>query len=219
MYRSWLTWLTVALLTVATPLAGWAAVVHSRAAGGTRVYVVRPGDTLWDLSRKLGVRLCDLIADNHLSHPDMLRIGQRLVYHVPAIQNHKVSVPRRTVTPHDRRVASPVTRVLYCTVTAYTAGYESTGKNPGDPGYDITSTGIHPTQGVTVAVDPHVIPYGTRLYIPGLGFRVAEDTGGAIVGNHIDVFYKDVGTAIHFGVRRNVPVYVLANWFDVPGLT
>ena len=46
-----------------------------------------------------------------------------------------------------------------------------------------------------VAVDPSVIPLGTRLYIPGYGFAVAGDTGGGIKGNMIDLGYPD-GVAV-----------------------
>lgn len=41
----------------------------------------------------------------------------------------------------------------------------------------------------TVAVDPGVIPLGTRMYVPSYGYGVAEDTGGAVVGNIIDLGY------------------------------
>lgn len=88
--------------------------------------------------------------------------------------------------------------------TGYTAGYESTGKKPGDPGYGITATGTHAHYG-TVAVDPSVIPLGTKMYIPGYGYGVAEDTGGAIKGNRIDLFFDDVDEALHWG-RRTVTV-------------
>ena len=60
----------------------------------------------------------------------------------------------------------------------------------------------------TVAVDPSVIPLYSRLYIPGYGFAVAGDTGGAIVGNRIDLFFPSYSDAIRFG-RRTVTVYVL----------
>ncbi|MDR5659204.1 G5 domain-containing protein [Serpentinicella sp. ANB-PHB4] len=104
-------------------------------------------------------------------------------------------------------------RVLTMNATAYTAGPESTGKSPGDPGYGITSTGSRVRPGV-VAVDPNVIPLGSRLYIESMdgktsyGIAYAEDTGGAIRGNKIDIYYEDLNRARSFG-RRNVRVYVL----------
>lgn len=52
-----------------------------------------------------------------------------------------------------------------------------------------------------VAVDPRVIPLGSRLYIPGYGWAVAADTGGAIVGNKIDVWFPSLGQCYQWGVR------------------
>ncbi len=52
-----------------------------------------------------------------------------------------------------------------------------------------TATGTIPHYG-TIAVDPRVIPLGTKMYIPGYGIGIAEDTGGAIKGNIIDLFYE-----------------------------
>ena len=59
-----------------------------------------------------------------------------------------------------------------------------------------------------VAVDPSVIPLGTRLYIPGYGMAVAADTGGAIVGDRIDLCMESYGEAMDFG-RRTIKVYIL----------
>ena len=59
-----------------------------------------------------------------------------------------------------------------------------------------------------VAVDPRVIPLGSRLFIPGYGHAVAGDTGGAIVGRRIDLAFNSYDDAIRFG-RRPVTVYVL----------
>ena len=70
-----------------------------------------------------------------------------------------------------------------------------------------TATGIPAERGI-VAVDPDVIPLGTRLYIPGYGEAIAADTGGAIVGNKIDLCMEDYGEAMEFG-RRDITVYVL----------
>lgn len=52
---------------------------------------------------------------------------------------------------------------------------------------DSTATGTYPTPGRTIAVDPSVIPMGSRVYISGIGLRTAEDVGGAIKGNRIDI--------------------------------
>lgn len=59
-----------------------------------------------------------------------------------------------------------------------------------------------------VAVDPRVIPLGTRLYIEGYGPALAGDTGGAIKGNRIDLGFNSYESAIHFG-ERPVRVFVL----------
>ncbi len=97
--------------------------------------------------------------------------------------------------------------VLTMNASAYTAGFESTGKNPGDHGYGITASGMIAQKGV-VAVDPNFIPLGTELYVENYGIAIAGDTGGAIKGNKIDLFYENVNDALNFG-RRNVTVYVL----------
>ena len=70
-----------------------------------------------------------------------------------------------------------------------------------------TATGIAAERGI-VAVDPNVIPLGTRVYIPGYGEALAADTGGAIRGNKIDLCMEDYSEAMAFG-RRDVTVYVL----------
>ena len=74
-------------------------------------------------------------------------------------------------------------------------------------GAGITATGVRAGHGIA-AVDPDVIPLGTRLYIPGYGVAVAADTGGMIEGDMIDLCMEDYGSAIEFG-RRDVKVYVL----------
>jgi 3D (Asp-Asp-Asp) domain-containing protein len=74
-------------------------------------------------------------------------------------------------------------------------------------GDGITAMGLVAQHGV-VAVDPGVIPLGTRLYIPGYGEAIAADTGGAIYGNRIDLCMNSYGEAMNFG-RRYVTVYVL----------
>lgn len=104
-------------------------------------------------------------------------------------------------------------KVLTCQATAYDLSIESCGKAPGTPGYGITASGTYAKPG-TVAVDPRVIPLGTKMYIVSTdgsvvyGFCTAEDTGGAIKGNKVDLFYNTKQECMQFG-RRNVLVYIL----------
>jgi 3D (Asp-Asp-Asp) domain-containing protein len=96
--------------------------------------------------------------------------------------------------------------------TAYTADYQSTGKRPGDPAFGITASGTVAKRSIgnysSIAVDPRVIPLGTRLYVEGYGYAIAEDTGGAIKGNRVDLFFNSGSEAINWGVKW-VNVYVI----------
>ena len=80
-----------------------------------------------------------------------------------------------------------------------TTAYTYTGRN--------TATGIPPAVGL-VAVDPNVIPLGSRLYIEGYGFATAADTGGSIKGERLDIFLEQQQQCVQWG-RRTVKVYVL----------
>ena len=75
-------------------------------------------------------------------------------------------------------------------------------------GDSITSTGIKPRWGV-IAVDPSVIPYGSRVYIPAFKkIFIAEDCGGAIKGKRIDIFMNSEREARQWGVK-NIDVYII----------
>ncbi|MBT9176391.1 MAG: Cell wall-binding protein YocH [Firmicutes bacterium] len=108
------------------------------------------------------------------------------------------------------------TRVFYVTATAYTAGPESTGKSPGHPAFGITRSGL-PVEVGHIAVDPNLIPLLSHVWVEGLcafsaqfnGRYFATDTGSAIQGNRIDIYFERVEDALRFG-RRRMRVYVLA---------
>lgn len=108
---------------------------------------------------------------------------------------------------------SSYSAVLTCTATAYDLSFQSCGKRPGDKGYGITATGTQAAYG-TVAVDPKVIPLGSKLYIETTdgsfvyGYATAADTGGAIKGNKVDLFFPSYDDCMKFG-RRSVRVYIL----------
>lgn len=99
--------------------------------------------------------------------------------------------------------------VLTCEATAYDLSAEENGGYAGQ-----TATGVPLEKGV-IAVDPRVIPLGSRVYIEALdgswsyGYAVAADTGGAIKGKRVDLCYRTRSECIQFG-RRKCRVYVLS---------
>jgi 3D (Asp-Asp-Asp) domain-containing protein len=70
-----------------------------------------------------------------------------------------------------------------------------------------TATGIPVAWGV-IAVDPSVIPLGTRMFVPGYGEGVAADTGSAVKGYTIDLWFSSCAQAIAWG-RRTVTITLL----------
>lgn len=94
-------------------------------------------------------------------------------------------------------------------LTAYDAGVNSTGKTEDHPWYGMTFTGTKVTEGRTIAVDPKVIPLGWWVYIEGIGFRRAEDTGSAIKGNKIDIYFESEEHALKFGAKSGYTVYII----------
>jgi len=96
--------------------------------------------------------------------------------------------------------AQPTSGVkLTVTTTAYAPNVDGVGTR--------TATGATAGYGI-IAVDPRVIPLGTKLYIPGYGYGVAADTGGAIKGNIIDLCFNTRAECIAWG-RRTVTITIL----------
>lgn len=93
------------------------------------------------------------------------------------------------------------------TATAYCICYDCCRKTPDHPAYGITASGKRATPGRTVAVDPCKIPLGSIVIIDGKEY-VAEDTGGSIKGNRVDICFASHEEALQFG-RRRVEVEVI----------
>ena len=91
-------------------------------------------------------------------------------------------------------------KTINCSATAYS-------------GHSSTSSGRAPSRnenGIsTIAVDPTVIPMGSKVYVEGYGYAVAADTGGAIKGNKIDIYFDSEGECNSWG-RRQVQVIIVA---------
>lgn len=119
------------------------------------------------------------------------------------------SVPVKSGTP----ATAPDTPIKFSKVmtmkaTAYTS-------DRGDAGTH-TATGERARVGL-VAVDPSIIPLGTLLYVENYGLCRAADTGGAIKGNTIDLFFNTYDECVNYG-RRSVAVYILEDYGDLIAL-
>ncbi|WP_425495988.1 3D domain-containing protein [Paenibacillus lemnae] len=97
--------------------------------------------------------------------------------------------------------------------TGYTAGYESTGKRPGHPQYGITFSGVKVQRDrdtvSTIAADPSVFPLGSILYIPGYGYGIVADTGSAIKGSKIDLYFATTQQVFKEWGKKEVEVQVI----------
>lgn len=118
-------------------------------------------------------------------------------------QDKVVAVGTKVSAQTVSRGADNVSKEFFVSSTAYTASCNGCS--------GITSTGInlHVNPGVKViAVDPSVIPLGTKVYVEGYGYAVAADTGTAIKGNKVDVFFASKEDAYRWG-RRTVKIKIL----------
>ncbi|QNK49709.1 DUF348 domain-containing protein [Brevibacterium sp. PAMC23299] len=116
-------------------------------------------------------------------------------------QDKVVTVGTRTTVAQASRgvtnVSSSSGKEIYVSSTAYTASCKGCS--------GVTSTGVdlksNPGAKI-IAVDPSVIPMGSKVYVEGYGYAVAADKGGAIKGNRIDVFFSSKNDAYRWGVKR-----------------
>ncbi|MBC5996719.1 hypothetical protein EAI30_06405 [Romboutsia ilealis] len=113
------------------------------------------------------------------------------------IHNNKTGyVYSKYISEKSNQVSNIDYKTMNVTATAYA-------------GDTITSTGTTPKWG-TIAVDPSVIPYGTKVYIPEFDkIFIAEDTGSAIKGNKIDIFMDTEEHCNTWGVKK-IDIYVLS---------
>ena len=113
-----------------------------------------------------------------------------------AVPEEQESTPNTDTTPS--LVSLGIFKTTgYCPCRSCSAGW---GRN--------TSTGAVASSHHTIAVDPRVIPYGTRVMINGVVY-IAEDKGGGVKGHHIDIFYDTHAESKNHGTQ-NVEVFLLA---------
>lgn len=125
----------------------------------------------------------------------------------------------RTAAGTTRGITVRTTRTTFGTTSGTTQTPAATPDSPAGRGRQLTvksyayalrgttATGVPVAPGV-IAVDPRVIPLGTRLYVPGYGEGIAADTGGDIKGNTIDVWMSSAQAASDWGIKTlTITVY------------
>lgn len=120
-------------------------------------------------------------------------------------------IHRATKTAVEVAEEPQITSLGIYTITAYCACEKCCGKSDG-----ITASGEQAAEGITVATDWETIPEGTRVYIDGIGERIAEDKPSRRIvekyeGKIIDLFFYDHQTALKFGVQQR-EVWEVAQW-------
>lgn len=151
--------------------------LFSQTASAEKVYKVKAGDSLYRVAQNYQVDFDTLVAANSfITDPEHIHPGET------------INIPDENGLPF--------------TVTAYTAGYESTGKQPDDPAYGITASGAMVEEGNTIAC-PQALPFGTKIHIPELDETyVCQDRGSAITNGKLDIYIEDLDDALEFGVQE-----------------
>ncbi len=116
------------------------------------------------------------------------------------------TVASASETTDSRGTSLSYSKVLTVKATAYSED------EPGNSWGLQTAMGVDavrdPSGWSTIAVDPRIIPLGTKVYVEGYGYAIAQDTGSAIIGMHIDCFFYTVADMNAWGTRT-VNVYIL----------
>lgn len=164
---------------------------------GNNVYVVQPGDNLYGISKEFGITVDELAELNGIEAPNLIYPGEKIAIDEETAKTLKQTELAIQLLTEDDPLTLTMTATAY---TAYCEGCSGITKN----GTDIRA---NPHLKV-IAVDPTVIPLGTRVWVEGYGEAIAADIGGAIKGNIIDVFIPSHEEALEWG-RKTVKVRIL----------
>ncbi|WP_409254014.1 3D domain-containing protein [Bacillus sp. SCS-153A] len=151
---------------------------------------IKEGDMLWELAAKQDEAGITVETRQELIHNGK----EALVQKQEESQNEKDAKDNNS---------GNVVKEVEVKATAYTAYCDGC--------IGITKTGVdlraNPDEKV-IAVDPAVIPLGSKVYVEGFGYATAEDTGSAIIGNRIDIFIPSREEALEYGVK-NITVQII----------
>lgn len=188
-------------------------------AASSQAHTVIQNDTFWKLSIKYNVSLDAILQANSTIDPLQLRIGQKLVIPASAKAAMTSTAPVKAFGSNSQSsVIAPdgqaytYSKQLNVKATAYTAAASENGK------WGAVDYFGNKLKVGTIAVDPNMIPLGTKLYITGYNYNglptggmiaTATDMGGSIKGNRIDIFVPgSTKQALKFGIQ-SVKAYII----------
>ncbi|MGA9468054.1 MAG: LysM peptidoglycan-binding domain-containing protein [Exiguobacterium marinum] len=187
---------------------------EAKASTASKTYTVKSGDTLYRIALNNGISVNQLMTWNGLNS-DLIFPGQQFAVKGAAAasvaNDAKTSAPKTSTSKPVTKTASSTTQTQ-APASGKTMTVEATAYTPYCAGCSgITATGIdvrsNPNQKV-IAVDPSVIPLGSKVWVEGYGTAIAGDTGGAIKGNKIDILMPTQEQALNFG-RKSITIKVL----------
>lgn len=182
------------LLTLVTALSVSLFIFVGTSFAATSTYTVKQGDTLSKIAKNYHTTAKAIMSQNNLKSS---KIKVKQVLKIPG---QSTTATKKAASP---TAPSNVKKTIKMTATAFTATCKGcTGK---------TKIGINLKKNPKVkliAVDPKIIPLGSKVWVEGYGEAIAGDTGGTIKGNKIDVFMNTTTLAKKWG-RKTVTVKVL----------
>lgn len=167
-------------------------------------HTIKKGENLTMLAKKYDTSVKELMALNDLK-TTKVQIKQvlKLPSHIKNKPAVKKSVAKKTTTKKSATHPSNVKKTIKMSATAYTASCKGCS--------GITKTGLNLRKNPSlkvIAVDPKIIPLGSKVWVEGYGIAVAGDIGSAIKGKKIDLFMSKKSTAKNWG-RKTVTVKIL----------
>lgn len=163
-------------------------------------HTIKKGENLTVLAKKYDTTVKELKKLNDLKTS---KIQIKQVIKLPSHIKNKPAVKKNAKGKKSATDPSNVKKTIKMTATAYTANCK------GCSGITKTGLNLRKNPGLKViAVDPKIIPLGSKVWVEGYGIAIAGDIGGAIKGNKIDLFMNKKATANQWG-RKKVTVKVL----------
>lgn len=162
-------------------------------------HTIKKGENLTMLAKKYDTSVKELMTLNDLK---TTKVQVKQVLKLPSHIKNKPAV-KKAATKKSATHPSNVKKTIKMSATAYTASCKGCS--------GITKTGLNLRKNPSlkvIAVDPKIIPLGSKVWVEGYGIAVAGDIGGAIKGNKIDLFMSKKSTANNWG-RKTVTVKLL----------